>query len=178
MKRFDTDFIWKLLIIGEGGSGKSCILHRYIHNEWIEDMKMTIGCQFHTQLLERQNFKINLVLWDFSGQDRFKFMFDDYCKGASGAFLMFDMSRLQTLYEVSKWSQMVKKNTKGNIPIVLLGGKLDLLDQQKLAEVNAAADQITKETGSIAYVPTSSKTGFNVNESIMYMVDLLIAQNS
>jgi Ras-related protein Rab-4B len=178
LKRFDTDYIWKLLIIGEGGSGKSCVLHRYIHNEFLTDMKMTIGCQFHTQLLERQNFKINLVLWDFSGQDRFRFMFDDYCKGASGAYVMFDMSRLQTLYEVAKWIHMVKKNTKGEIPIVLLGGKLDLLDKHKLAEVNAAADQVSKENGCIAYVPTSSKSGFNVNESVMYMVDLLIANNS
>jgi len=177
LKRFDTDYIWKLLVVGEGGAGKSCILHRYIHNEYIHDMKMTIGCQFHTQLLERQTYKINLVLWDFSGQERFRFMFDDYCRGAAGAFIMFDMSRVQTLYETEKWIGMVHKNTKEEIPVVLLGGKLDLLDQVQLEEVNAAADIVAKENGCIAYVPTSSKTGFNVNESILYMVDLLIAQN-
>lgn len=138
---------------------------------------MTIGCQFHTQLLERQTYKINLVLWDFSGQERFRFMFDDYCRGAAGAFIMFDMSRVQTLYETEKWIGMVHKNTKEEIPVVLLGGKLDLLDQVQLEEVNAAADIVAKENGCIAYVPTSSKTGFNVNESILYMVDLLIAQN-
>nr|MDO8111108.1 Rab family GTPase [Candidatus Sigynarchaeota archaeon] len=178
MKRFDTDYIWKLLVVGEGGAGKSCVLHRYIHNEFIHDMKMTIGCQFHTQLLERQNYKINLVLWDFSGQERFRFIFDDYCRGSSGAFVMFDMSRLQTLYETGKWVSIVRKNSKEDIPIVLLGGKLDLLDQTKLEEVNAAADQVAHEHGFTAYVPTSSKTGFNVSESIMYMVDLLISKNA
>nr|MDO8119561.1 Rab family GTPase [Candidatus Sigynarchaeota archaeon] len=178
IKRQDVDFIWKVLVSGEGAVGKSCILHRYIHNEFVSDMKMTIGCQFHTQLLQRQGFRINLVLWDFSGQSRFRFLFDDYCRGAAGAFIMFDMSRLDTLYQLPKWITLIKNNSKGSIPIALIGGKLDLIPREKLDELNALADGFAKEHGCSAYIPTSSLINFNVNESIMYMVDLLIAQNA
>nr|MDO8112494.1 Rab family GTPase [Candidatus Sigynarchaeota archaeon] len=173
-----TDYIWKLLIVGEGSTGKSCLLHRYIHDEFLADMKMTIGCQFHTQLLERQNYKINLVMWDFSGQERFRFIFDDYCRGSSGAFVMFDLSRMATLYKTEEWASIVRNNSKADIPIVLLGGKVDLLDRTKLEEVNAEIDKFTHEHGFTAYIPTSSKTGFNVNESIIYMVDVLLAKNA
>lgn len=181
--KIDSDFIWKIVVAGDGGVGKSCILHRYIHNEFIDDMKMTIGAQFHTQLLERQSsggdlFKINLVLWDFSGQERFKFIFDDYCRGASGAFIMFDMERIQTLYETQKWATMIRNNSNSEIPVVLIGGKLDLLSKERLDEVNAMANQVARDLGCIAYIPTSSRLPFNVNESIMYMVDLLITQNA
>ncbi|MHA1683358.1 MAG: Rab family GTPase [Promethearchaeota archaeon] len=178
MSKIDSDFIWKLVICGSGGVGKSCILHRYIHNEFIDDMKMTIGCQFHTQLLERQNLKINLVLWDFSGQQRFKFIFDDYVRGTSGAFIMFDLSRPNTLLEIENWLDLLSANAKKDIPIVLIGGKVDLLSHEELIQMNEMANNAVKERNLVAYIPTSSKSGFNVNESIMYMVDNLINKNA
>lgn len=178
MNKIDSDFIWKLVIAGPGGVGKSCILHRYIHNEFIDDMKMTIGCQFHTQLLTRQDLRINLVLWDFSGQERFKFIFDDYVRGTSGAFIMFDLSRPNTLMNLENWLNLLYQSGKKDVPIVLVGGKLDLLDHDQLVSLNNQANQFVKENNLTAYIPTSSKTGFNVNETIMYMVDLLINQNA
>jgi len=178
LKRIDVDFIWKLVVGGEGAVGKSCVLHRYIHNEFVADMKMTIGAQFHTQILERQGYRINLVLWDFSGQERFRFIFDDYVRGASGAFIMFDLARIQTLSETAKWAQLIRSNSKKDIPIVLLGGKLDLVLPEELENTNNYADKIAQENGCTAYIPTSSLTGFNVNESILYMVDNLIQQNA
>ncbi len=76
------DFIWKIVVGGQGGVGKTTILYRFIHNEFIEDTKLTVGVQFHTQALERQSRKISLVLWDLGGQDRFRFVQGDYIKGA------------------------------------------------------------------------------------------------
>ena len=72
---------------------------------------------------------------------------------------------------------MIRQNSPDDIPIVLLGAKADLIPQDKLAEINALGEKTAKEVGCIAYVATSSKWGYNVNESIMYMVDLLISQN-
>lgn len=178
MNKIDSDFIWKLIICGAGAVGKSCLLHRYMHNEFVDDMKMTIGCQFHTQLLERQGYKVNLVLWDFSGQERFKFIFEDYVRGASGAFVMFDLSRPETLDDTTAWVELIRNKTKHEIPIVLVGGKLDLLDHDSLLELNKQANEQVKRLGAFAYVPTSSKTGYNVKETIDYMVDLLLSRNA
>ncbi|MHA1716838.1 MAG: Rab family GTPase, partial [Promethearchaeota archaeon] len=136
----------------------------------------TIGCQFHTQVLERRGYKINLVLWDFSGQKRFRFFFGEYMRGAAGAFVMFDLSQISTLNSVGDWLNLIKKNSPPGIPILLIGGKYDLVPKDKVDETNKLGQETAKKYGFLSYTPTSSKLNFNVNESILYMVDLLLHQ--
>ncbi|MBD3186929.1 GTP-binding protein [Candidatus Bathyarchaeota archaeon] len=168
------DYIWKLVVGGQGGVGKTTILHRYIHNEFIEDTKMTIGCQFHTEALERQGRKISLVMWDLGGQDRFRFIQGEYVKGASAAFVLFDMSRYMTLEASREWIAMIRENSTPNLPIVLVGTKLDLISQAEQDTINQSAQALVNELGLTAYSATSSKLGINVYETIHYMVDLLL----
>ncbi|MHA1682216.1 MAG: Rab family GTPase [Promethearchaeota archaeon] len=171
------DYIWKLVIGGQGGVGKTTILHRYIHNEFIEDTKMTIGCQFHTQTLDRQGRKISLVMWDLGGQDRFRFIQGEYVKGAAAAFVLFDMSRFMTLEATREWIDMIRKNSSNGLPIVLVGTKLDLINQSEQVSINQSAQELVQELGLTAYAATSSKLGLNVYETIHYMVDLLLWQS-
>jgi GTPase SAR1 family protein len=91
---------------------------------------------------------------------------------------MFDMARVQTLIEIAKWAQLIRSKSKNGIPIVLIGEDLDLVPPEDLESLNDYADKIAQENGFMAYIPTSSRTGFNVNESILYMVDNLISLNS
>jgi small GTP-binding protein len=173
-----VDFIWKLVFGGNSGVGKTCLLHRYLSDEFTKDLGMTIGAQFDTQFLKRQGYKIILILWDFSGQERFNFILNDYIHGAAGAFIMFDMSCIQTLSEVSKWAKLIKNNSRKDIPIVLLGGKCDLVSEESMEKINGIAVRISQENECISYIPTSSLIGSDVNEAIMYMVDYLIAKNA
>ncbi|MHA1791328.1 MAG: Rab family GTPase [Promethearchaeota archaeon] len=168
------DYIWKLVVGGQGGVGKTTILHRYIHNEFLEDTKMTIGCQFHTQVLQRQGRMISLVLWDLGGQERFRFIQGEYVKGAAGAFVLFDMSRFMTLEATREWIKMIRENSDPNLPIVLVGTKLDLVAEGEQAMINESANALVQEMGLTAYVATSAKLNINVNETINYMVDLLL----
>ena len=167
------DYIWKLVVGGQGGVGKTTILYRFIHNEFLEDTKLTVGVQFHTQALERQNRKISLVLWDLGGQERFRFIQPEYVKGAVGAFICFDLSRYMTLEATREWIAMFRQNAPG-APVVLVGTKLDLVEDNERQSIFDAANQMVQENGLLAFVPTSAKLGLNVTECIHYMVDTLL----
>ena len=171
------DYIWKIVVGGAGGVGKTSLLHRYIHNEFKEDMKMTIGCQFHTQQLERQNKRMSMVMWDLGGQERFRFVQGDYIRGAAGAFLLFDLSDHSTFeYIASEWIPLVRANANPNIPIVLVGSKMDLVDEATYQAMQAEAQALVEKYNLSAFTTVSSKWNVNVTETILYMVDFLIWQ--
>src|SRR5271157_41947 len=167
------DFCWKLIVGGQGGVGKTTILYRFIHNEFLEDTKYTVGVQFHTQAVERQGKKISLVLWDLGGQERFRFIQPEYVKGADGAFICFDLSRYMTLEGIREWIIMFRQNVP-RVPIVLVGTKLDLVDKDAQKSIFDAANSMVSENSLLAFIPTSSKLGINVNETIYYMIDVLL----
>lgn len=160
---------------GDGGVGKTTLLHRYVHNEFLQDMKLTIGVQIHTQTFERQGKGVNLALWDLGGQERFRFVQDSFMRGASAAFVCFDMSRYATINRVREWVDMIRQNAGPSIPIMLVGTKMDLVsDGSVLESMHRDAKELVKELDLCCYSPTSSKWNFNVHESIQYMVDTLI----
>ena len=171
------DYIWKIIVGGAGGVGKTSLLHRYIHNEFKEDMKMTIGCQFHNQQLDRQSKRISMVMWDLGGQERFRFIQPQYVKGAAGAFVLFDLSDHSTFENVEdEWIPMIRDNTSPGIPIVLVGSKMDLVDEPTYQAMQVEARRIVEKNNLAAFTTVSSKWNVNVNETILYMVDFLIWQ--
>jgi small GTP-binding protein len=170
----EHDYVWKVIVAGDGGVGKTTIIHRYIENEFLDMLKLTIGCEFRTQVIERSGKIVSLVLWDLGGQDRFRFFQDKYMCGASGCFLCFDMSRYATLDNCVEWVKMLNNNCPG-VPTVLVGTKLDLVrDDNEYTSISSAALKMVDELGLLTCIFTSAKTGDNVNETIMYMVDTLL----
>jgi len=142
---FDHDYVWKVVVAGDGGVGKTTIIHRYVADEFLDMLKMTIGCDFHTQLIEKSGKKISLVLWDLGGQDRFRFFQDRYMQGASGCFLCFDMSRYATLENCHTWIEMLKNNCP-EAPIILVGTKLDLVNNEiEYADIKSSASKLVDE---------------------------------
>ncbi len=90
-------YILKILTAGEGGVGKTTLLHRYVEGKFSGDTKMTIGVEFFLKEMELDGNQCTLQLWDFGGQERFRFLLDSYVMGAKGALLMFDLTRPMTL---------------------------------------------------------------------------------
>lgn len=170
-----ADIIWKVLIGGEGGVGKTTILHRFISNEFVENMNMTIGVQFHIQTIQHHGKNIQVILWDLGGQERFRFLQPEYCKGAVGAFALFDMSRIETLKSTVEWVDLFRKSASKDIPIMLVGTKRDVLQtQQEVDEVNSIANEYASSMKISGYAETSAKFGWNVSESIYCLLDLLL----
>ncbi len=169
------EYRFKILAGGAGGVGKTTLLHRYVHNVFKTDTSMTVGVSFKTKDIFRNGQKIVLALWDLGGQERFRFVQSSYCQGASAGIIFFDMSRLDTIDQVKDWVTMFRQHASPNISIVLGGTKLDLVDPEMLGEAIDYAKDIVESLGLNGFVPTSSKSGENVEEIITIVVDTIMA---
>jgi len=152
----------KILTAGEGGVGKTTLLRRFVEGQFFSETKMTIGVEFFLKSIVLGDNEITLQLWDFGGQERFRFLLESYVLGAKGAFLMFDLTRIATLEKLEQWVQIVRQNDP-NLPVLFLGTKIDLIE-----DINVNDDYALSYLESLNlfdYLKISSKTGVNVEES-------------
>ena len=164
--------IFKIIVGGDGGVGKTTMLHRYIEGTFLFDSKMTIGADiFHKIITLKEGPACSLQLWDFGGQERFRIILDSFVKGAAGAFLMFDLTVYNSFNNLPKWVKIVRKDDP-TIPILLLGSKYDLLDS--ITVDDEFARQFVEENNISGYCKVSSKTGYNINEVFESLVSTII----
>jgi len=153
---------YKIVVFGNGGVGKTTLLRRYITGEFFLDIKMTIGLDIAVKYIEIEGIKITLQLWDFGGEERFRFLLPSYCRGAFGGIFMYDLTRPHTLLNVDEWLEIFKETQikKFNAPLILVGGKSDLTTKRLISEEEAK--NIAKSYKIPLYFECSSKTGENV----------------
>ena len=124
MSEDDCDIIFKVVLVGDSGVGKTNVLNRYLKNEFNFDTKATVGVEFGTKRFEINNRKVKALLWDTAGQERFKSITSQYYKGAKGALLIYDLTRRQTFENIDTWITDLRNNGD-NIHILLIGNKCD-----------------------------------------------------
>nr|MDO8117455.1 Rab family GTPase [Candidatus Sigynarchaeota archaeon] len=168
------DYAFKILLGGAGGTGKSTFVRVYMDGIFVPDMKLTVGVEFHVKNFEINNKKIQFVIWDLGGQDRFKFLHERYIKGSRAGLVFFDMSHLNTLGQVRDWVALFRKYTSPDLPMILVGAKQDLVDPVMQSGIDAAAQLVVDELQLLAYVVTSSKININVNETFDFLKDLFL----
>ncbi len=175
----EDSYIFKIVVGGAGGVGKTTLLHRYLHNAFVPNSTMTIGVAFHTKELvcEGLQKRIKLSLWDLGGQQRFRFLQASYSAGARAGIVFFDMTRFDTMVQVKDWVGMFRTHSSPGMPIVLGGTKLDVVDPSQIEETNTLAWETAAELGLPIYMPTSSKTGEGVDEIFKYLIDTLVVQS-
>ncbi len=168
-------FILKILTAGEGGVGKTTLLHRYVEGRFSAETKMTIGVEFFLKETEIESKQCTLQLWDFGGQERFRFLLESYVLGAKGALLMFDLTRITTLENLQQWVNIVRKGDP-NLPILFLGTKLDLEDEIMVDEDYAMS--FLNEFNLIDFLKISSKTGENVIKAFEILTKKILERQS
>ncbi len=155
------NFTKKLILFGDGGVGKSTLVERYVHGTFKEDTKITLGVQFLVKRLKLdRGLSVDLQIWDFGGEDRFRFLLPAYCRGAAGGIFMFDITAPITLYHLGDWLPVVMRREK-QFPIIAVGTKLDLDPLRKVRkeeEVSFARQRNLPEV-----IEASSKTGENID---------------
>jgi len=160
----------KVIISGDGGVGKTSFLNRLINDSFDENSYLTKGVEFFSKDVQINGSEYNFILWDFAGQDQFKKLLSDFINGSFAAFVLFDFSRFTTLKSVENW--IIKLGKYGEIPTVILGSKRDAVD---LNEMKVFDDYIAKIRSShkniIAYLKISSKTGINVQEAFLRLIE-------
>jgi len=165
------DYTFKILLIGEATVGKTSFTKRYCYNIFNPSERLTIGVDFHVKTIELHGKKIKLQLWDIGGEERFRFLLPTYCLGANAAFLLYDITRPQTLDNVSEWTSIVR-HKGGPIPIMLVGAKIDLEDQRKVPREYGI--QIAEKHDMASFAEISSKTGKNVTKTFEVLTELTL----
>ena len=173
----EYDFLFKSIIVGDGGVGKTALTLRFSKGFFTEDYKMTIGVDFHVKTIELDTeegpIRCKLQLWDTGGQERFSSIRPMYYRGSLGAVLVFDLTNSASFEHLPQWIEEVRANIKTEIPLLLVGNKSDLMDQRMVSieEVN----QFTKDF-NLYYMETSAKTGDGVGDCFYILACLMMSQ--
>jgi len=150
---------YKICVFGDSGVGKTTFINRFVTNRFYDDIKSTLGAAIHVKRFELENGKITLQVWDFGGEDRFKFLIRSYAQGSSGGIFMFDLTNYNSLINIINWLPEFRKFSN-NIPILMVGSKLDL-EELRICKKDEALDLM--ELNELQkYFECSSRTGENV----------------
>ena len=169
----DYDFTFKVMMLGDASVGKTSLTIRYISGFFLEDLKLTIGVDFYSKTTNFRGKKVKLQIWDFGGEERFRFLLSQYCKGANAAFFLYDITNTITLEHLPDWTQIVRQHA-GDIPIMLIGSKLDLQEFRSVPREEGI--QAAKKYNLSTFVELSSKTGQNVETAFDVMTQTLFAR--
>ena len=176
------EHLYKILVIGELGTGKTSIIKRYVHQFFTPHYRATIGVDFALKVLNwDQNTLVRLQLWDIAGQERFGNMTRVYYKEAVGAFVVFDLTRLSTFEAVTKWkadldSKVLLSNGKP-IPAVLLANKCDLGSEEFDKGTAQQLDAYCKEKGFLGWYKTSAKENMGIDDAAKCLVTEILSNN-
>ncbi|KAL7089068.1 hypothetical protein ACP275_13G165500 [Erythranthe tilingii] len=122
----DYDYLFKVVLIGDSGVGKSNLLSRFTKNEFSQQSKSTIGVEFATRSIQVDDKVVKAQIWDTAGQERYRAITSAYYRGAVGALLVYDVTRHVTFENVERWLKELRAHTDNNIVIMLVGNKSDL----------------------------------------------------
>jgi small GTP-binding protein len=154
------DVLFKICIFGDGGVGKTTLVNRYVTGVFHDGTQMTIGVEFHIKKLEIEGKKVTLQIWDFAGEDQFRFLLPSYVNGASGGIFMYDITRESSLSNLPDWFEVFQKGIDQKIPIIMAGGKVDL--EYKRVIPRDIATEIAQKNDFYAFVECSAKEGKNI----------------
>ena len=166
--------IFKILVVGDTGVGKTTLLHRYVNNTFLPDFKATIGADFFLKTIylnkKKSNQSLGLQLWDLAGQENYRSILPYYSAGTQGLILMFDSTKYAALNNLYKWINIIKFTVTQKIPVILGSTKHDLPENKILdKEINIFRDNNQIDH----YYLTSAKSGLSVDNMFETMVTLL-----
>ncbi|MFS8015737.1 putative small GTP-binding protein [Helianthus anomalus] len=145
----DYDYLYKVVLIGDSGVGKSNLLSRFSKNEFSLDSKSTIGVEFATRSIEVDGKIIKGQIWDTAGQERYRAITSAYYRGTVGALIVYDITRKVTFENVERWLRELRDHTEQTIVVMLTGNKADL--------------------GHLRAVPTDEARAFSEREGVFFM---------
>ncbi|MFX1494776.1 MAG: Rab family GTPase [Promethearchaeota archaeon] len=151
-------YLFKVVIVGDGGVGKSTMVQRLITGQYIP-MKVTIGTDLSTFSSKMEENEIKLQIWDFAGEKRFRFFLPNYSRGAKGCLLCYDITRYTSFQNLSEWYEIIKTNA-GNPIFILVGCKNDLAELRRSVS-EEQAKKFQEEYNIPYFFETSSKTGYH-----------------
>ena len=129
---------YKIVLAGSMGVGKSSLITRFCDNIFYERTKATIGVEFRKKVVKLDNkINIEITIWDFGGEERYRVLFPSYCNGASAALILYDTTNEESLDDIKNWVKIIDGNALENVIKVLIGNKIDLKDNRVISMAEA-----------------------------------------
>ncbi|KAH0473106.1 MAG: hypothetical protein KVP17_003161 [Porospora cf. gigantea B] len=153
------DYLYKVVLIGDSGVGKSNLLSRFTRDEFNKDTKSTIGVEFATKSVPIDDKVVKAQIWDTAGQERYRALTSAYYRGAVGAVIIYDITRESSFNNVVRWLKELRDYADPNIVILLVGNKVDLEPDRTVSK--AGAMTLATEEG-MAFIETSALSALNV----------------
>ncbi|MHA1124578.1 MAG: Rab family GTPase [Candidatus Heimdallarchaeota archaeon] len=164
--------LFKVIIVGAGKVGKTSLTIRFAEDRFRESYLPTLGVDFLTKNLSIGDKKIKLQLWDTGGQEFVISLLPFYYTGAHGGVLVYDITNRNSFNSLDYWLKQIRQNA-GDIPLVLAGNKIDILEQRKVTEEEGRA---FAESKNLLYLETSAKTGISIPDLFDNLVKVIVSK--
>ena len=166
---------YKICLAGSKGVGKSSLITRYVDDIFNEKSMKTIGVAFKRKEIKiKESLSIELNIWDFGGEEKYRILFPAYVNGAAAALLLYDTTDKNSLDDIENWVQIIDDNSKEIIKVII-GTKIDLKEQREITKADAV--KISKKFNCYGDpIGTSSKTGENVIKAFHNVVEAIMEQ--
>lgn len=161
-KSASYDYLIKLLLIGDSGVGKSCLLLRFSEDSFTPSFITTIGIDFKIRTIELDGKRIKLQIWDTAGQERFRTITTAYYRGAMGIILTYDVTDQRSFDNIRTWIRNIEQHASEGVNKILVGNKCDILDKKVISKEQGEA--LANEFG-IKFLETSAKSNIGVEEA-------------
>lgn len=158
----EYDYLFKVVLIGDSGVGKSNLLSRFTRNEFNLESKSTIGVEFATRSMTIEGRRIKAQIWDTAGQERYRAITSAYYRGAVGALLVYDIAKHLTFENAERWLKELRDHSDANIVVMLAGNKTDL---KHMRSVPTEEGRMFAEKNNLLFIETSALDSTNVENA-------------
>ncbi len=165
-----SKYNFKVLVVGDGGVGKTSLTIRFTTGSFKEDYLPTLGVNFYSKTVDVNGVLVKLTVWDTGGQEKFKPLLPNYFKGGQGSLVVFDVTDPETFNNVEEWAKQVRQYC-GDIPIILVGNKIDLSSERKV-EREAATALANKL--NVSYFESSAKENIMVEDIFTFLASQIL----
>ncbi|EYC37771.1 hypothetical protein Y032_0766g2167 [Ancylostoma ceylanicum] len=171
MARRPYDLLFKLLLIGDSGVGKTCILYRFSDDAFNTTFISTIGIDFKIKTIELRGKKIKLQIWDTAGQERFHTITTSYYRGAMGIMLVYDITNAKSFDNIAKWLRNIDEHASEDVVKMLLGNKCDMTERRVVSRERG--EKIAKDH-DIKFLETSAKANIHIDTAFYDLAEAIL----
>lgn len=158
------DVLIKLLMIGDSGVGKSCLLLRFSDDSFTPTFITTIGIDFKIKTIDLNGKRVKLQIWDTAGQERFRTITTAYYRGANGILMVYDVTDENSFLNIRNWMKSIDQHAADSVKRILIGNKCDMVQEKS---IDTERGQLLADEYGIKFFEASAKTNTNVTEAFM-----------